>query len=443
LTAAAQLHLSQELERRLGRGTLEGSENMSNGVLPHEVDAVVIGSGALGASTAFHLAKAGLKIALVDKAALASQTSPRAAGLSGQLRSDDRMTMIAARAVKKIETFSEDTGEPLLFYQPGSLKVARRLEHAAQIHEEVARGQALGLPVNLLTPEQARGLMPFLHAEGVKAVMHMRSDVYLEPEQIPLAYAAAAGKLSAALLPNTEVQEIQTTGGRVFGVRTNRGEIRAPVVVDAAGAWLRAVAALGGSTVKLVPTRHQLMITVPLPEVRPEQPITRIIDANVYVRPCKGGLMLGGYEADPVQYDMGTMPEDFSIDQLALDLGVLRRLAEGVAVQLPVFKDVALQEYRGGLPTMTADGEHVIGAAPGVSGLFVIGGCCVGGLSTAPALGELLSELIVAGKPSMDISMMDPARAAISLPEEALKQLCRLQYAHHYWAPETMPATVN
>ena len=107
---------------------------MSNGVLPHEVDAVVIGSGALGASTAFHLAKAGLKIALVDKAALASQTSPRAAGLSGQLRSDDRMTMIAARAVKKIETFSEDTGEPLIFYQPGSLKVARRLEDAAQIH---------------------------------------------------------------------------------------------------------------------------------------------------------------------------------------------------------------------------------------------------------------------------------------------------------------------
>jgi glycine/D-amino acid oxidase-like deaminating enzyme len=99
---------------------------MSNGALPEGVDAVVIGSGALGASTAFHLAKAGLKIALLDKAALASQTSPRAAGLSGQLRSDDRMTMIAARSVKKIETFSEDTGEPLLFYQPGSLKVACR-----------------------------------------------------------------------------------------------------------------------------------------------------------------------------------------------------------------------------------------------------------------------------------------------------------------------------
>jgi glycine/D-amino acid oxidase-like deaminating enzyme len=416
---------------------------MSNGALPEGVDAVVIGSGALGASTAFHLAKAGLKIALLDKAALASQTSPRAAGLSGQLRSDDRMTMIAPRSVKKIETFSEDTGEPLLFHQPGSLKVARLPEHAAQIHDEVARGQALGLPVNMLTPEQARRLMPFLHTEGVKAVMHMRSDVYLEPEQIPLGYARAAGKLGAALLPNTAVQEILTTGGKVSGVRTNRGEVRAPVVVDAAGAWLRAVAARGGFTVKLVPTRHQLMITLPLPEVRPEQPITRIIDANVYVRPCKGGLMLGGYEADPVQYDMATMPEDFTIDRLALDLGVLRRLAETVAVQLPVFKDVALQEYRGGLPTMTSDGEHVIGAALGVSGLFVIGGCCVGGLSTAPAFGELLSELIVGGKPSMDISMMDPARAATSLPEDELKLLCRLQYAHHYWAPSTMPATVH
>jgi glycine/D-amino acid oxidase-like deaminating enzyme len=416
---------------------------MSNGALPEGVDAVVIGSGALGASTAFHLAKAGLKIALLDKAALASQTSPRAAGLSGQLRSDDRMTMIAARSVKKIETFSEDTGEPLLFYQPGSLKVARLPEHAAQIHDEVARGKALGLPLSLLTLEQARRVMPFLHTEGVKAVMHMRSDVYLEPEQIPLGYAAAAGKLGTALLPNTEVQEILTTSGKVSGVGTNRGEVRAPVVVDAAGAWLRAVAARGGSTVKLVPTRHQLMITVPLPDVRPGQPITRIIDANVYVRPCKGGLMLGGYEADPVQYDMGTMPEDFTIDRLALDLGVLRRLAESVAVELPVFKDVALQEYRGGLPTMTSDGEHVIGAAPGVSGLFVIGGCCVGGLSTAPAFGELLSELIVGGKPSMDISMMNPARAATSLPDEELKQLCRLQYAHHYWAPATMPVTAH
>ena len=137
------------------------------------------------------------------------------------------------------------------------------------------------------------------------------------------------------------------------------------IVVDAGGAWLRVVAAQGGSTVKVVPTRHQLMVTVPLPEVRPNQPITRIIDANVYVRPEKGGLMLGGYEPDPVQYDMRDLPADFRIDNLALDLSVLRRLAESVAPQFPIFRDVAVQEHRGGLPTMTADGEHVLGPGPG------------------------------------------------------------------------------
>jgi glycine/D-amino acid oxidase-like deaminating enzyme len=365
---------------------------MTQGAVPERVDAVVIGAGALGASTAFHLISAGLSVALVDKAEFASQTSPRAAGLSGQLRSSEAMTRIASRSVKKIETFQADTGEELVFFQPGSLKIARRPEHEAQLHEEVARGQNLGLDVALISLEEARQLMPYLVTKGVLAVMHMRTDVYLEPVQIPAGYARACGRLGGALLPNTVVREIVTEGGAVSGVHTSRGEIRAPIVVDAAGAWLRVVAALGGSGIKLVPTRHQLMITVPLPEVRPNQPITRIIDANVYVRPDKGGLMLGGYEPDPLQYDMRSMPMDFEIKDLELDLSVLQRLAENVAEQFPIFRNVALQEHRGGLPTMTADGEHVLGPAPGISGLYVIGGCCVGGLSTAPALGELLAE---------------------------------------------------
>jgi glycine/D-amino acid oxidase-like deaminating enzyme len=349
------------------------------------------------------------------------------------------MTRIAARAVKKIESFAADTGEPMVFFQPGSLKIARRPEHEAQLHDEVARGKRLGLDVALVTPEDAQRLMPYLATDGVRAAMHMRSDVYLEPVQIPAGYARASGRLGATLLQHTPVEEILTESGAVTGVRTSRGEIRARVVIDAAGAWLRRVAALGGSTVKLVPTRHQLMITVPLPKVRPEQPITRIIDANVYVRPDKGGLMLGGYEPDPVQYDMGDLPAEFGIEDMPLDLSVLRRLAEAVAMQFPIFRDVALQEHRGGLPTMTADGEHVLGPAPGISGLYVIGGCCVGGLSTAPALGELLAEWITQGRPSMDVSCMAPDRMATGIAESDLRELCRLQYAHHYWSPETMP----
>lgn len=412
---------------------------MNDGTLPDRVDSVVIGSGALGASTCFHLAKAGLSVALLDKAELASQTSPRAAGLSGQLRSDTPMTHIARRGVEKIVNFQAETGEPMEFYQPGSLKIARRPEHEAQIHEDVERGRKLGMDVAVISLDEARRLMPYLSTDGVRAVMHIRSDVYLEPAQVPVGYARASARLGAIMLPNTPVEEILTVGGAVAGVRTPRGEIHAPIVVDAAGAWLRAVAARGGSSVKMVPTRHQLMVTARLPKVQPNQPITRIIDANVYVRPDNGSLMLGGYEADPVQYDMRDMPADFRIENLDLDLSVLRRLAESVAEQFPIFRDVEIKEFRGGLPTMTADGEHVLGPAPGVSGLYVIGGCCVGGLTTAPALGEILSEWITQGRPSMDVSFMAPDRMATNLAEDKLRDLCRLRYAHHYWSPDSMP----
>jgi glycine/D-amino acid oxidase-like deaminating enzyme len=408
--------------------------------IPELADVIVIGAGALGAATAFHLSKAGLSVALLDRAELASQSSPRAAGLSGQLRADEIMTRIAARGVEKIVNFEVETGEPMLFFQPGSLKIARRPEHEAQLHDEVKRGNELGLDVAMISLDEARHLMPYLVTDGVRAVMHVRTDIYLEPAQVPIGYARASERLGAKLLANTPAEEILTEGGAVTGVRTPRGEIQAPIVVDAAGAWLRLVAALCGSTVKAVPTRHQLMVTVPLPLVHPNQPITRVIDANVYIRPEKGGLMLGGYEADPVQYDMRDLPADFDIDKLELDLAVLRRLAQSVAVQFPVFRDIAVQEYRGGLPTMTADGEHILGPAPGVSGLYVIGGCCVGGLTTAPALGELLAEWITEGRPSMDLSFMAPGRLATGLAEDKLRDLCRLQYAHHYWSPETMPS---
>lgn len=408
-----------------------------NATIPERADAVVIGSGALGSATAYYLARAGLRVALLDKAAIASQTSPRAAGLSGTLRANDLMTWIAADGVRRIETFEADTGEPMVFHQPGSLKVARRNEHVAQLQDDVERGRRLGLDVEFVPLHEAQRLMPFLCTDGVRAVTHLRSDIYLEPRQVPEGYARACARLGAFVLPHTPVHEILTEGGVLSGVQTSGGVIRTATVVDAAGGWLRQVAALAGAHVGLVPTRHQLMVTVPLPGVRTHQPITRIIDANVYVRPEKGGLMLGGYEPDPMQMDMAGVA-DLMIEDLPLDLEVLRALARSVEAQFPVFRDIALQDHRGGLPTMTADGEHVLGPAPGLPGLWVIGGCCVGGLTAAPALGALLAQWIVDGRPTMDLSAMTPERLATGLPEDTLRERCRLQYAHHYWSPASM-----
>jgi glycine/D-amino acid oxidase-like deaminating enzyme len=409
---------------------------MKEGPMIEEADAIVIGAGAFGTSVAFHLVRRGLRrVALLDKDAVASQTSPRAAGLTSQVRTTDTMTRLAMMSVRAIARFTEETGEPLVFYQPGSLKIARTPEHAEQLRAEVERGRRIGLEIGIVSPAEAHRLMPFLEPVGIQAVTYSPSDLYLEPVQLPLGYARAAERLGATVLPQTPVTGFVLRDGGIAGVQTARGPIRAPVVVDAAGAWTRLIGEMAGARIPLVPTRHQLLITEPLAGVTAMQPITRIIDVNVYVRPEQGGLMLGGYEPDPVQYGARDLRADFQISDLALDIGVLRRLADGVAEQFPIFQRSAVRSHRGGLPTMTADGQHIVGPVAGVRGLFVAGGCCVGGLSISPAVGEVLAEWIVTGDAPMDLSLLAPDRFGPEYAsEERLKAACRWQYAHHYSA---------
>ena len=119
---------------------------------------------------------------------------------------------------------------------------------------------------------------------------------------------------------------------------------------------------------------------------------------------------------------------------------MLRGLANLVSDQLPflgpLLEDRAnLREHRGGLPTMTADDQHVVGPIAGVRGLWVATGCNVGGLTISPAIGEALAEWIVGGAPPMDLSPMSPNRFGPELDdEERLAAATRRRYARHYWA---------
>ncbi|HZQ98910.1 MAG TPA: FAD-binding oxidoreductase [Chloroflexota bacterium] len=406
----------------------------------YEADVVVIGAGALGSSVAFHLAARGdRRVAIVEKFEAASQTSPRAAGLTQQISLTEARARIGVRACEKIARFAEETGEPMAFTVSGSLKLARTDEHAAQLGAELAHAREWGVRLASVEPAELPRLCPWVSPRGVLAATYNPDDLYLEPVQIPRGYARAAVKRGAALFERTAVNGLLVERGCAAGVATARGEVRAPVVVDAAGAWSRAVAAGSAAPLGVVPTRHQLLITEPLAEVRPEHPIVRVIDPNVYVRPDRGGLMLGGYEPDPRTYVSERLGDDFQIRDLELDLAVLRRLADAVREQLPIFQDVlargAIQEHRGGLPTMSPDGAFLVGPVDAVPGLYVSTGCNVGGLSTAPALGEALAELICTGRSALDLSPFKPDRFDVELvSSERLEAECRRQYAFKYWA---------
>jgi glycine/D-amino acid oxidase-like deaminating enzyme len=155
--------------------------------------------------------------------------------------------------------------------------------------------------------------------------------------------AAAKG---VTLLPKTDVLAVDISGGKVTGVKTTKGAIQAPVVVDAAGAWTRQVAEVSGIRVPLVPTRQQLIVTEPLDGIRPDLPMVRIMDAAVYMRPCQGGILWGVYEEEPRFFDVQSLGSDFDMKDMPLDIEVLRSAAVEVKDQLPILRTAKVREFR-------------------------------------------------------------------------------------------------
>jgi glycine/D-amino acid oxidase-like deaminating enzyme len=401
-----------------------------------KADAIVIGSGGLGAATAYYLSKhKGISVALIDKHDIGSQTSPRAAGMVSCARKSDLMINLIKDACRKIEAFTEETGQPLDWVHSGSLKIARRLQDAEIIKADFERGRRMGLDVELISPEQASRCNPFLKPTGVLAAMRIGDDRYFDPAQVAVGFARAAAAGGATVLPKTDVLAVNISAGKVTGVTTAKGMIESPIVVDAAGAWTRQVAEASGIRVPLVPTRQQLIITEPLDGARADHPMVRIMDAAVYTRPCQGGLLWGVYEETPRFFEMKSLGASFDMKDMPLDIEVLRSAAVEVKDQLPILQTAKVREFRGGIPTMTADGQHILGPAKGATGFYFASGCNVAGLSISPTIGEALATWIVYGKPPLDLSPMSVMRFEDKEWSEAqLQREAAWQYRHFYGA---------
>ena len=272
----------------------------------------------------------------------------------------------------------------------------------------------------------------YYHGSAAEFVLWCPEDVFIEePMSLVRAYLAACVAHGVEVLESEEAVSLPAWRGRVTGVETTARSITADVaVVDAAGAWVRQVADLAGGRVAVAPVRHQLLITEPSAELDPAEPITRVADAAVYLRPARGGLMFGGFEAGPQPVDPRAQPPSFRTGDLPLDLGVLRKLAAQVADEAPLASAGPVAEHRGGLFTMSPDGRFVVGPVPDVPGLWIASGCNGSGFSSSPAIGEALAGWITGGEP-VGLAALSPGRFP-PLTEELLIEKGSWQYAHYY-----------
>jgi glycine/D-amino acid oxidase-like deaminating enzyme len=398
-----------------------------------QADAVVIGAGAFGLSAGYQLAALGGTVVVLDRFAPGSQTSPRAAGLYKLVQADETLTRLAQMSVEIVRGFSAATGIALPYVASGSLIAARTPEHAAIVEEEAAASAGWGIELEPLDQADVHRVAPYLSGRDIRSAYYIPGDIYIEePKTLLDAYMTAIRQLGSHVVGEAPVTAIEVVDGEVRSVTTPRGTIETPLVIDAAGAWARGVGALAGVDVAIAPVRHQLLITRPIAGMAPTEPIARIIDASAYLRPARGGLMMGGMESDPLAIDPRADP-NFTIPDTPLDLAILDQFTAALGPLVPALGDTPVADHRGGLFTMTPDARFLAGPVPGVRGLWTATGCNGSGFSISAGIGRALAEWIVGGEPPLDMASLSPGRFGPGpFDDDELTAAGLWRYANYY-----------
>ena len=374
---------------------------------------VIVGGGVAGASIAYHLTELGWSdVVLVERSQLTSGSTFHSAGLVGQLRSSVSLTKMMMYGVELYRRLARETGIDPSWHEVGSLRLASSRERIEEIQRLAGWGQTFGLPLRIVSTEEALELWPLFNPEGVEGAAYLPTDGYLDPTNLTMALAEGAKRRGARVWTDTRVTGIDVEGGRVAGVRfAERDPVETDVVVDAAGMYANQVGALVGVEVPVVPFAHQYLLTKPIEGVRAEMPTIRDPDRLVYFRPeAGGGLVAGGYERDPApwNWEQGP-PSDFNDRLLDEDWERFEPLADGASSLVPAMQEAEIVRMINGPEAFTPDGEFILGEST-VRGFFVATGFCAHGIAGAGGVGKVMAEWIVQGEPELDVWKMDIRR---------------------------------
>ncbi|HEY3182733.1 MAG TPA: FAD-dependent oxidoreductase [Gaiellaceae bacterium] len=371
--------------------------------------AVVIGGGVGGASILYWLARLGWReVVLCERADLTSGSTFHSAGLVGQLRGSLSLTRMMMSSVELYRALGAEVGLETGWREVGSLRLASSQERMEELARQAGWAKTFGLPLELVSAEDARRMFPPLSTEGVLGAAYLPSDGYIDPSQLTFALAAGARSRGAEIETNTRVTGVRVERGRVAGVVTDRGEIETEVVVNAGGIYAREIGALAGVDVPVIPMAHEYLITRPH-GVPLDVPTLRDPSLLVYFRGESGGLVMGGYERRPAPWALDGIPADFNGKLLPEDWPRFEELMENALVRVPELADAEVIRLVNGPEAFTPDGEFILGPT-GVRGFWVAAGFCAHGLAGAGGMGRLVAEWIVDGQPGLDTWEMDSRR---------------------------------
>ena len=391
---------------------------------PTSAKVVIIGGGAVGASSLYHLAKKGwTDCVLLEKNELTAGSTWHAAGNVPTFSTSWAIMNMQRYSTELYARLGEEVDYPMNYHQTGSIRLAHTKERMQEFERACAMGRYQGIGMEMLTPEQAKERYPFLEIHDLEGALYDPSDGDIDPAQLTQALAKGARDMGAKIIRFCPATGVTQKEDGSWIVHTDKGDIACEYVVNAAGYYAQQVGEwfkpYGGRTVPMMVMSHQYVLTDEVPEVEAwskengrKLPLLRDVDVSYYFRQEKHGFNIGPYEPNCKAEWAGSpedVPNDFSFQLWTDDLERIEDIVADSMERVPLAATAGISRIINGPIPYAPDGLPLIGPMPGVKNAFE---ACVFtfGIAQGGGAGKVLAEWIVDGGTEWDMWAVDPRR---------------------------------
>ena len=412
---------------------------------PTTARVVIIGGGAVGASCAYHIAKAGWDVVLLEKNELTAGSTWHAAGNCPSFSASWTVMNMQRYSLGLYRTLAEEVDYPMNYHVTGSIRLAHSKERMMEFERACSMGRYQGMDLAMLTNAEMKEKYPFLETHDLEGGFFDPDDGDIDPAQLTQALAKGARMAGAKIERFCPATGVSRDNGEWI-VHTHKGDIRCEKVVNAAGYYAQRVGEwfkpYGGRTVPMAVMSHQYFLTEEIPAIKEwcestgnrKLPLLRDPDSSYYLRQEKYGLNLGPYERNCKAHWItpdDPMPEDFSFQLYPDDLERLEWYIEDAMGRVPLLGEGGVGRNINGPIPYAPDGLPLIGPMPGVPNAYE---ACVFtfGITQAGGAGKVLSEWVIEGQTEWDCWAVDPRRYTDHCDQDYCIQKAMEVYGHEY-----------
>ncbi|HCH23971.1 MAG TPA: FAD-dependent oxidoreductase [Oceanospirillaceae bacterium] len=382
-----------------------------NKVLPKHARVVIIGGGIHGCSVAYHLAKEGWKdIVLLERKQLTCGTTWHAAGLVGRLQGGHATTAFAQYGSDLFQELEKETGQATGYKCPGSISIATNLERMAELKRQADFALLHNEEASFKSVDEIMDMWPMMNPDQVVGGIWVPGNGYINPIDLTMAMAKGARQNGVQIFEQTLVQRVLEEQGKVIGVETAEGTIKADFVVNCAGMWARELGRQNGVGVALHACEHYYLVTDQIVDLPKDLPVLRSYDDCTYFKEDAGKLLFGFAHHKVKPWGMQGIPEEFCFDSLEFVDDDVMDVLEMALNRVPLLQETGIRTFFNGPESYSFDGRFTLGEAPEVKNYFVLAGVNSTGIQSGAGAGRALAQWIVKGYPPMDLNDMDPAR---------------------------------